>query len=204
MSQVTVAIFANSIKHGGHCLAGKDVNTKQWLRVVSNSAGDALNHSQVQYTNPFGTFSTKPLQKISMQLQGPAPLIQQPENYVRGEQPWRQNYSIDETELIQYIDQPNDLWGVSSSINHSSIVNGDIKISQSLYLIKVQDLNLYVNRYEKRRASFTYNNVAYDLPVTSPKFDNILETKQVLNDILCISLGEELEGVCYKIVAEIY
>jgi len=52
--------------------------------------------------------------------------------------------------------------------------------------------------------SFSYNGLNYDLPVTDPKFDTIEKDKVFESIYLCISLGEEYEGNCYKIVANIF
>ena len=80
-----------------------------------------------------------------------------------------------------------------------------ISIQQSLYLVKVDDLTLYKNEEDKRRASFCYKEKYYDLSVTDPNFDNILKDNgQNLEGILCISLGEKFNGYCYKIVATIF
>ncbi len=204
MATETIAIFANSIKHGGHCVAGKNIITKKWVRIVSNCAGDALSDNQIRYTNPYGSYAVKPLQKIQMGFTRAAPLVHQPDNYVRNSEQWTQNYSLSSGDLSNYLDTPTDLWGRTNSVNYESIENCIINITQSLYLIKVESLRLYVNDYHKRRASFTYNNISYDLPVTSPNFDSIVRDETELNDILCISLGENMEGVCYKIVAQIY
>lgn len=200
----TIAIFANSIKHGGHCVAGKNITTKKWVRVVSNDAGDALNCEQIKYRNPYGLYAVKPLQKIRMGFLRAAPLIHQPDNYVRNTEQWSQNYSITTNDLLSYLDTPSDLWGGSSRVEYSVIKSGCVEIEQSLYLIKVDDLRLYVNFYEKRRVSFSYNKISYDLPVTSPNFDSVLGGSTKLLDILCVSLGENLNGMCYKIVSGMY
>jgi hypothetical protein len=78
----TIAIFANSVKHGLHCVAGKDVSSGEWIRPVANASGAELAHDQCVYVNPYGRYTVKPLQKIEMHLASHAPLINQPENYV--------------------------------------------------------------------------------------------------------------------------
>jgi hypothetical protein len=77
-------------------------------------------------------------------------------------------------------------------------------IDQSLYLVQTDNLNLFTNDEGKRRASFNYNGYQYDLAVTDPKFDEILREQCEVNGILCISLGEEYQGYCYKLVATIF
>jgi hypothetical protein len=40
----TVVIFANSIKHGKHCVAGKLMGDKRWIRLVADESGSELDH----------------------------------------------------------------------------------------------------------------------------------------------------------------
>jgi hypothetical protein len=47
----TLVILANSVKHHLHCVAGKDINTKEWVRPVGNDDGEALSDEQSSYVN---------------------------------------------------------------------------------------------------------------------------------------------------------
>ncbi len=204
----TIVIFANSVKHREHCIAGKDINSHKWIRPVSNQEGAALSEKQCLYENPYGKFTkVKPLQKIEMTLSGPAPLPNQPENYLVSDRIWRQHYKIQGDEIQNYLDRPNSLWGESNKVNYAKIENGEIHISQSLYLVQITNLQLR-NDDSKRRAEFQYAGVHYNLPVTDPYFEE--QFKEPNNQgILCISLGEKHDPKggddysCYKIVATI-
>ena len=204
MSRHKIVILANSFKHHQHCVAGKLIDGSQWVRPVSDENGAELSHEQAKCENPHGSYNVKPLQKVIVGLDRHVPLINQPENYLIDDSVWQQNYKISEDELAQYLDTPDNLWGEADRVDFRMIQHGDIQIDQSLYLIEVDDLNLYVNRFEKRRASFTYNEDQYDLAVTDPNFDDLIENPDDLCGILCISLGEEFEGNCYKLVATIF
>lgn len=203
-----VVVFANSVKHGKHCVAGKDVQTKSWIRPVGDANGLALNDDQCKYVNPHGRFKVKPLQKIEIEVTQHCPLPNQPENYLVGNTEWKQQYKIEAHEVVQYLDTPETLWGIGSSVVFSDIENGTIQIPQSLYLVKVDNLILYMTTFNKRRASFRYSGNNYDLPVTDPNFDSLLQNPQH-QSIVCVSLGEKFipEGSevysCYKIVATI-
>lgn len=199
-----IVVLANSVKHGYHCVAGKCINTGSWIRPVSNAQGGELNHEQAKFQNCYGTYGVKPLQKIKMEFLRRVPLPHQPENYLIDGELWRQNYSIRECELANYLDTPADLWGEGNRVQHAQIIMGLYHIPQSLYLVSVDGLNLYKTSEGKRRASFQYNSTDYDLAVTDPKFDDILKGQNELVGILCISLGEEYQGYCYKLVATIF
>lgn len=204
MTNITIVILANSIKHNQHCVAGKCIDNKQWIRPVSNSNGGELTHEQAMCKNPHGMFNVKPLQKVRMVLASPAPLANQPENYVIDNSVWIQNYKIEDNELASYLDAPLDLWGGSDRVPYSMIQTGLFRINQSLYLVRVENLNLYKTDDDRRRASFNYNGIEYNLAVTDPNFDRILQNNPDLNSILCISLGEQYNGNCYKLVATIF
>lgn len=204
MPAVQIVILAKSAKHRGHCVAGKCVKTKRWYRPVSSSNGDELSDSQVKFQNNYGQYSVKTLQKIEMGFLNHVPLIQQPENYLIDNVIWQQKYNIKLEELDAYLEQPDSIWGMDNKVSYSSISSRAILIEQSLYLVQVQNISLYYDEERKRRASFSYNGIAYDLPVTDPEFYKIVSDKKDIKGILCISLGEEYHGYCYKIVAAIF
>jgi hypothetical protein len=204
MSQVEIIVLANSVKHNQHCVAGKLLDNSQWVRPVSNPQGGELSDEQARIQNPHGIFYVKPLQKIYMGLSSHAPLPHQPENYVTDNTIWRQHYRIEVSELINYLDTPTDIWGQSDRVVFSQIQSGHIKIEQSLYLLKVSDLKLYKNQYNKRRASFIYNQTQFDLAATDPNFDRLLQDQSELQGVICVSLGEEYQGHCFKLVATIF
>ncbi|MBS9723760.1 hypothetical protein EGJ43_11770 [Stutzerimonas stutzeri] len=203
MTQAEIVILANSVKHRQHCVAGKCMHTGRWIRPVSNPQGAELSHEQAKYQNPYGTYGVKPLQRIRMAFSQHVPLPHQPENYLIDGSLWRQNFSIGLEDLPRYLDQPVDIWGDGNRVQHALITSGIYTVSQSLYLIHVDGLNLYSSE-GKRRASFTYNHIQYDLAVTDPKFDEIVRGRRETNQILCVSLGEEYQGYCYKLVATVF
>jgi hypothetical protein len=203
MSQVEILVLANSVKHQQHCVAGKYLANGQWVRPVSTEAGAELNHNQAKYQNPYGTFTVKPLQKILMKFSRHVPLIHQPENYLIDETVWRQNYSIGLNEINNHLDHPDSLWGEGNRVSYIQIRLGTIKIEQSLYLVKVDNIQLYM-KDDKRKISFIYNELDYELPVTDPNFDKVVNDFSEICGVICVSLGEEFKGNCYKLVATIF
>ncbi|MGO3875885.1 MAG: dual OB domain-containing protein [Psychrobacter celer] len=41
----TIVILANSVKNRAHCVAGKCIRTRQWIRPVGDANGCALSES---------------------------------------------------------------------------------------------------------------------------------------------------------------
>ena len=208
----TIVIFANSVKHNQHCVAGKDIITKEWIRPVGDKNGCELRDEQTKYQNPYGKFLVKPLQKIIIDFLDKAPLKQQPENYIISNNIWQQNYKIERENIKFFLDYPNNLWldGISYNdrVNYTLIQSENIIINQSLYLIEVEKIHIYwknrsnFRENSQRRGFFKYNNISYDLPITDPNFKNFQE-QDLENKFLCISLGEEYKGYCYKLIASI-
>ncbi|WP_020557965.1 dual OB domain-containing protein [Thiofilum flexile] len=203
MNQSEIVILANSIKNGQHCVAGKCFGTKSWIRPVSNEQGAELSDNQVKYKNIHGIYTVKPLQRIRMGFSRHVPLSHQPENFLIDGKLWQQNYSIEAAEIKNYLDTPIDLWGTDNRVQYEKIFLGLYNIKQSLYLVQVENIMLYYNN-NRRRASFSYNNISYDFAVTDPKFDELYSNDQKLKNILCISLGGEYKEYCYKLVATIF
>lgn len=203
-SSCNVVVLANSIKKKERCVAVKRLDNKEWIRPVANIKGAELTRSQASAKNPFGRYPVKPLQKVYMGFSAVAPLEHQPENRVIDRSEWKQNYKIEQAELVQFLDYPDSLWGRGDRVSYYAIKTGHITIEQSLQLIQVENLQLYIRDTNRPRASFTYNGINYDLAVTAPNFNDVCDDQSALMGILCISLGEEFHGDCYKLVAAIY
>lgn len=215
----TLVILANSVKHHLHCVAGKDINTKEWIRPVSSDTGEALTTEQSSYTNKSSNWRVQPLDKIAMELSQHVPLVQQPENYLISQKKWASNFKINRGDLAQYVDTPQNIWldtrTNTNRVTTSLVTSKKIAIAQSLYLIKIDLLSLkvssehekFVGEKRKLRGSFVYNLVQYeDLTITDPKIWSEYKSLGMyeLKDVyLCLSLGEEFHGYYYKIIAAI-
>jgi hypothetical protein len=199
----TIVILANSAKHKLHCVAGKSVKTGRWVRLVGDAEGAAITREQASMTNHMpGNWLVKPLQKIVMTLGPAVPLMHQPENYIC-EPGWVQNYSIRMRDLPTYVDTPQSLWGEAPRIGEAEIAFGAQEIDQSLYLVKVEDLELYKPTEQKSRVTFRYNNIEYDLPATCTNFNKIMSGEVAHDNYVVVSLGENHKGFHYKIIATI-
>ena len=205
----TIVIFANSFKHGGHCVAGKSLGTKKWFRPVSDVNGGALNDQQIKYFNPMGRFSVKHLQNIEMEFAKKVPLLHQPENFLISNNPWHQKYNLDRRDIPGFLDHPETLWGEGDSVDSQAILNQHISIQQSLYLIKINQIELSLHFYSgsnHAKVSFVYNDkINYTLSCTDNNFQNLIKDNEIqTNKYLCISLGEEFKNKKhYKLVAAI-
>ncbi|MDR2194639.1 MAG: hypothetical protein LBP19_09315 [Treponema sp.] len=208
-----ILILANSTKKGGFCVAGKDIETNRWVRIVGSPKGLALNSNQIVYNdlaNNRQIIQYEPFNKIiRLDLGDAVPLRYQPENVLIGQKTWQ------EIHIAKYnitYDTPIDLWGTGDRIKAEDIKHGLVNITQSLYLIQVTNLQFYVNNYNVNRACFQYGNTNYDLGATmNPKiFQDIVNGTRHHNSVLTVSLGDSFlnphsnQYEHYKLVAAVF
>lgn len=205
-----IIIFVKSIKHGEFCVAGKCTTTGEWVRPVSDENGGAITAHQAKATNPDwiqqkkAPYPIKLLHKIQMDFSKPVPFLHQQENWLNNpDYIWQHNYSLPIAQLKNYLDSPDSLWLYGS--HQDRVPEPHIRnVSNSLYLVSVQNLTLFYQN-DRRRASFCYNGVDYNLAVTDPNFDDIIQNcNNFQTAVLCVSLGELFEGNYYKLVASIF
>lgn len=204
----TIVILARSIKNHQLCIAGKDLDTKEWIRPVSNIHGAAITREQCRLTFEGAgyTWDSKVLHNAEIEFVAHRPLYYQPENYEIAGSQWLQRYNSDIRTLFTLLDFPDTLWGSSSNrVSTNLIKNG---VSASLYLIQVKNLYLYINQYGKRKVDFAYNGIQYtNFSCTDPNVDFLRSKSERYNNaILCLSLGELFpqDNCHYKIVASIF
>ena len=106
-----IVVFANSVKHGNSCVAGKCTRTGEWIRPVSNNEGAEIPVAQTKKINRRDNDSEwglKVLNKIKVDLSHHAPLNHQTENYVINKTPWTDEFFIKKEEGKKMKLQMND------------------------------------------------------------------------------------------------
>lgn len=217
--QKTIVCLAKSVKHGGYCIAGKEVETGNWIRPVSDREDEEIRREDCNCgdnTQP-GLFDI-----ISIPLLEPRPTSYQRENHlINQEHRWRKLGEIAWDDLIQLVDElSGPLWlnGYSSfyGVNDRVPEANTSGLASSLALIRPVDLKVCVetegaefgNPRRKTRAEFTYGVHLYKISVTDPiikdKFWSQPGEHPMGNDsLICVSLGEIHEGYAYKLAAAI-
>jgi hypothetical protein len=76
---IEVVILTKSIKNGGYCVAGIDINTSKWVRLVSSDRDShgALFEQDIQYRNGM---NCEPLDVARVPILRKMPTAYQPEN----------------------------------------------------------------------------------------------------------------------------
>jgi hypothetical protein len=83
------------------------------------------------------------------------------------------------------------LWGEGNRVSHHEILNNQ-QIRNSLYLVKVDKLELFKDQYDKEE-QFSYGGIDYNLAVTGREFDDNFETNSTfLSNVIICGLGKTM------------
>ena len=206
--------LANSIKEGGRCLAGIqlnnnnepiiEINGPKWIRPICKTQ-----HGQI-YTHWVSRITL--LDIVEIELTGfPVKTSYQPENVF---------FKDDDLKIVGRFDRDNlsnlcdnhyyifSNWAKALSVHEATLLN------HSLILINVSKFQVLENKdiespdKKKIRLQFTHNETQYDFPVTDPVFLNLYRNNPgILNVVkslyLCVSIGINFNSWHYKLVAGI-
>lgn len=219
--KVNILCLANSKKHGQRCLAGVRLDTGGWIRPVSSKNGGSL--FEDQYTTKCGK-TTQPLDSVRIQFKQYSPKYHQPENWlISKEESWRLlDSELDKPQLFALntaLQRKGKIFSTERNFRSRIELKNSLS-TRSLTLIRPQNAQFYINTRDDRknqpRTEFDFDGYHYDFPITDPRWrqrvesDNSEKLPSVddLDDsedvLFTISLGEEYEGCCYKIVAAIF
>jgi hypothetical protein len=217
MRTVELLCLANSRKLNGRCISGL-TNDGTWIRPVHPDGEGTLYWQNYRLDD-----GTEPalLDVIGIELERARPLPHQPENWVIAPRPWRRLRSASGGNVQRFLCgqrslTPQILGSVGDRMPQPA--GSDSAVAASLTVVEPQHLRwrVVINARGRRqtRARFTVSGQKYDLAVTDPVVEARLGSVEVGDHslgaagyaarahlLLTISLGEPLDGVCYKVVA---
>jgi hypothetical protein len=215
----TMVCFANSKKYGHRCVAGKELRAKrigQWIRPVTQRPNGEVAFDDMSFES--GEYPLL-LDIVNVPLVRHIPGSYQTENYLIDERYyWVKKGTLALAHLPQFCDTPNTLWinGSSSFNGHNDAVSlaiAEVQLTSSLCLIQPSSLQIHVTPEtfgRKVRAEFVFGGEKYKLAVTDPVVEQFyLQGNDGIfrlddqDRYLCVSLGEPVKGICYKLVAAI-
>lgn len=179
-------ILAVSIKNGGYCVVGKNVeNPSEWIRLVGDESGRELYRSEIIVNDGKADRLLEPLDVVDVEIIKKCPLWFQPENAVVTINSFESKVELGES----YIDD-----GSLLVDQYNSWTKYDIERKEkgcSLNFIRVQNIKIVyeerIGNNPKTRASFEYKGRLYEnFSVT----DSVIRLSCNLESaMLCISLG---------------
>lgn len=212
-----IVCLANSRKLSGRCVAGKEVvgsGYGGWIRPISARPSAEVSEDERRYENGV---EPRLLDIVEIPIIGATPHLHQSENHViDAERTWAKKGEVPWIELKKLLDKPASLWVNEDSSRHglNDRVRQDLaaKLTNSLLLIEPEDLTITVQNEgspkRRVRAEFKFKGTTYKLIVTDPIAEQVFlgkpnGTHPVRNAYLCVSLTEEFDGSCYKLVAAV-
>ncbi len=217
--QKTIVCLAKWVKHGGYCIAGKEVEARTWIRPVSNREDEEIRPEECAFESSAGP---NLFDIVSVSFLEPRPRSYQSENHlIDTGHHWKKKGKATWSNLIELADDiSGPLWlngyssyyGTNDRIPESQASEQDF----SLALIQPVDLTICVetegaefgNPRQKTRAEFTYDGHCYKLAVTDPLVRDKFWSRPGRHSIkdrslICVSLGEIHDGHAYKLAAAI-
>lgn len=221
MFKRTIICLAASSKHSALCIAGKDIDTGEWVRPVSEHGHKEITSDDLCFEN--GGMPDV-LDIVTIPFITVKPNEYQPENILvdKGSFSTLED-KYNRSQLDKLCDTPNEIFANEGSetgkMSPEAFLSSGLK--SSLLFVKVG--KLAIERYDKTYATyptkrklqavFPYNGRSYHIDITDPRIrDKYLLKKSGQYPInsksiyLCISTGEpfvEYDNMCYKWVASI-
>ena len=211
-----ILLLANSVKHHKRCIAGKDIQTKEWIRLIGEDKDGIVNCERCLNKNEKCDFceiknifknrnyfiepNILDIVQVSL-LEKTSDLEHQTENYkIDTTKSWKVIGEKNKDKLDEYLDNPDYIFE-----DDSDRIKEENLPKNSLLLVEAKILKIYtIQNYQQRtqtRIKFNYNNFIYDLVVTDPRFYGV--EKEDFQAYLTISLGELFYEAAYKLVANI-
>ncbi|MFF7363829.1 hypothetical protein [Streptomyces sp. NPDC008125] len=209
--------LANSRKHGGRCIAGIDLESRDWVRPISHRSGHEVSKLERQYV---GGVEPQPLDVIAMKFIRRHEYEFQRENWlIDSSARWTKLGRVKWDDLLLLERHPSSLW-INSGDNTIKGVNDRVSVAQSselvdsLKIIHVDSAKIIVDRpYDANREldvriEFWHADSPYVLKVTDCVHADRFRAKgvghhKIGESFLTVSLGEEWKDYYYKLVAAI-
>lgn len=209
--KTSVVILTKSSKYKNYCVAGIDINTGKWVRLVSK---DSESHGALSYQNiRYADGSTvNVLDKVELSILDFKPSVTQPENILIDESKCfikKGTLTLPEVLHIHPPEEHRNILGNESYYISPSDIHA---VKHSLVLIKVNNLsfNWSQNSYgkDKLKVNFFYNGKYYsNISVTDPDYYQSQDNLTIQSAVLVISLPDDewsRENGYYKFVAKIF
>lgn len=215
-----IVCLANSRKHSGRCIAGREVGPAGpggWVRPISDRPSHEVSEQERQYSD--GS-DPKVLDILDVPLVRAAPSVPQIENWILDPDWYWELYNrLPRAQLEQFVDSGplwlngyKTYWGLNDQVPLDEV--GGLR--DSLRLVMVDSLNLKVyapgedfgDPKRKVQAQFALEGEGYRLRVTDPIIEREYLAKpdgryELGKCFLTVSLGEPWKDYFYKLVAAV-
>lgn len=200
-----ICILTKSLKDGDYCVAGIDVATGRWIRLVASKDGGAFPKEKLDDAH------FKELDVLEVQLKKHTPYHVQTENWLVEEKADMKKvgvFSKKQVFNLHAIETPKMIFNSDKNELDDSEIK---KLNHSLEMISAKELqfdtSLKGDGRHHYKVRFLYNGYAYNLALTDPKYRNedidhvCIPNATIVVSIPPIPYGEK--ELYYKFVAKI-
>lgn len=213
-----IIILTKSEKNRGYCVAGIDIETKKFIRLVSEDiiSKYALKKDDITYNDDN---EVQILDIVNVVLKGKQGIWYQPENYtIDDKYRFEKNGQASINDILEYLNEDEFIfYDTENSILDSKLEEQDRIYTLTLIEPQIFKVRMHNNEYGKRRlkASVLQNNKWYNnLIITDLEFidkyynqvENSYDQSINLNNVLItVSLGEinPRDSKHYKLIASV-
>ena len=204
MRQIPFLCLANSAREGGHCIAGIDLETSQWLRPVGTTCSSLNSH---EVTVAATGNQVRPFDVVLLTVGNTVPEVGQPENapLISGSPPFQilpeSMQPPQPIELGLYLHQESSLFGLQGYLNdriaHSQL--RDHGLPGSLALLLVDDPEFVSEPRGGWRMKFLYKSKVHSLKITDWSFRE--RERRNGRWVICVSLGSVYKEFHFGLIA---
>jgi hypothetical protein len=194
-----IVILANSRRHDGRCIAGKDLATGEWIRPIS-IFGKGRKDPEAFYDSDLNKLIGDPdgpklLDCVKIGLSSACRTNCQPENYSIDGTPWQKRSQF----LLYKLPTLADLGDCCFLGNHdrygdripvSEVQANPLKSSLNLIKMNGKENHVYLIHQKKsdgtykHRMHFTYEEIFYNLSVTDSHYENVYHATKIDDSIV--------------------
>jgi hypothetical protein len=209
-----IVILANSRRHNGHCIAGKDLATFQWIRPINILGNGQPRLDQSAFLDSdFKALTGNPsspglLDCVRIGFGNNCPLYYQPENISIDATRWETLSPYPPNEITKFVDNPKSCCLQDADPYYKTIPARDLigkppKPSLSMIRLNRKSNNIEIEHTTKQgknpqhRLHFNYGTKRYDFPITDYQYEILVAQSQnddarIFNDcFVTVGLGEK-------------
>lgn len=207
---VTVVILTKSTMKGGFCITGFDLNSRKWIRFVTDETGTPLMEPQTKFFNVPGVL--KPLDIVRVNMIKNVPANNHTEDVIVNYETLskRGTSRLEAVRRFHPEEEHDFIFGNNLDFLTQQEMQ-KFKFDYSLVFVSVKNFEITYQQKIDRiscRASFNYNGNNYSsIRITDPDYTNQSEPVNLDEAYLVMSMPKvpyEKDGRFYKFVAKIF
>lgn len=206
-----IVLLTKSKKHNNYCVAGKDLDTGEWVRLISEEEEihNAVRPEDLIYNDETEAQILDIIRVRVKEIDEENIDPNQPENYILDTEYYLHKLEDETHSLDEMIDNTEDLF--FNTMNSISVEDlQDIDNVHSLVLIEPDIVKVRIKNETTLIANVWYNGVWYNnLTITDSRFnkehyDEVINKSKNFRDCkIVVSLGEEYNNRHYKLIASV-